>query len=342
MEIDTLSKDRSYEPSTVTNVKGLETEIPKRDLLEDIPTETFLEILSFLKDDAYLNNCLAVSKKWHPIVKQAIYAHNTFDYKKWKRYFGKIESLSGNHLYLPANVNRIRMSQCPIWPEKTIGETHLLLLLPEKVNGNPLTLRYFGELIKRYFPKHKEGYICFNNAAKEQDQQIENTHWLYMTKYPIPESRKKSYAKQMELLNSLPSMGTQNYRAPKAIEAAIAIVTKNITSNNHLFNSEDSISTYTRCQEKDNENSQIIVGGYCSDGLYINSSKSDCNSVAIAGVFVPGDSQEPFPLVHHTILQSFANIRSTVNLAINSSSSALNISNLGIRQFLSTLLSFQS
>ena len=50
---------------------------------------------------------------------------------------------------MPSNIHAILTSPCPFDPTKTVRETHLLVLVPARVNGAPLTLNLLGELVKK-------------------------------------------------------------------------------------------------------------------------------------------------------------------------------------------------
>ena len=57
--------------------------------------------------------------------------------------------MSGVEPPLPPDIHQILASPCPIWPGKTIQETHMLTLIPATVNNQPFTLKTLGELIKQ-------------------------------------------------------------------------------------------------------------------------------------------------------------------------------------------------
>jgi hypothetical protein len=64
---------------------------------------------------------------------------------EWKYYFGDV----GPAPDLPSNMGAILDSTCPFWPGKKVRDTHLLVLIPATVNGEPFTLNLLGELIQR-------------------------------------------------------------------------------------------------------------------------------------------------------------------------------------------------
>lgn len=74
-----------------------------------------------------------------------------FGKSKWEQYYGAV----GEEPALPFNINQILEEPCPIWPQKKIKETHLLVLIPKTINGKPLTLQLLRELVKK--PKDSGG-----------------------------------------------------------------------------------------------------------------------------------------------------------------------------------------
>ena len=54
----------------------------------------------------------------------------------------------GDEPPLPPNIYEILASPCPFDPEKTVRETHMLVLVPARVNGVPLTLNHMDELVQ--------------------------------------------------------------------------------------------------------------------------------------------------------------------------------------------------
>ena len=63
----------------------------------------------------------------------------------WEKYFGEV----GIEPPLPPNIHDILESSCPFWPAKKVKETHLLVLIPQTVNGKALTLDYLEQLIQK-------------------------------------------------------------------------------------------------------------------------------------------------------------------------------------------------
>ena len=111
-----------------------------------------------------------------------------FGAEQWKKYFGDV----GQEPPLPANIHEILNSPCPFIQGKKKEETHLLVLIPATLNGQPLTLKRLGALMKARDSKLKEGgYRYFNDNGNHIDTPFETSHWVLMTKDVIEGSRSK-------------------------------------------------------------------------------------------------------------------------------------------------------
>lgn len=65
----------------------------------------------------------------------------------------KDEDLEEEWRSLPWNIAGILEGRCPIFPEKRVTDTHMLVRLPKT-----LTLKSLGELAKKYFSANDTGY----------------------------------------------------------------------------------------------------------------------------------------------------------------------------------------
>jgi hypothetical protein len=84
---------------------------------------------------------------------------------------------------------------CPFWPEKQLKDTHLLVLVPAEVNGQPFSLNLLRDLVQH--PKngvHKTQYHRSydhdhpNNLLKAQlgAASPAASYWLLMTRDVLP------------------------------------------------------------------------------------------------------------------------------------------------------------
>ena len=189
-----------------------------------------------------------------------------FGAAEWEKYFGAV----GEEPPLPKDIVQILKSTCPFFPGKTVEETHLLTLIPQTVNGKPLTLDTLEELIKS--PQkggHATQYRNYSEyVKKELGAKSFASHWVLMTRDVIPDSRNKSYDEQKALVRRHAEQSGISYELPTALKAATAILMHHVRSGERLYS--DSPYTYTRCIEKvDRDKWPLAIGGFASGGLAV-------------------------------------------------------------------------
>jgi hypothetical protein len=194
-----------------------------------------------------------------------------FGAKEWAHYFGEV----GEAPDLPRDIDTILSSTCPFWPEKEVGHTHLLVLIPATVDGAPFTLNLLGELIRR--PRNggnETKYRYYSNIVKAQlgEASPDRSYWLLMTRDVLENSRSKVYAAQRALVASHAGRTGQPYEIPGALEAATSILMHHVRTGERLFG--DTPWTYAHCQEVINNRHGVrypnFVGGFESSGLFVS------------------------------------------------------------------------
>jgi hypothetical protein len=186
-----------------------------------------------------------------------------FGKAQWKKYFGDI----GVEPPLPPDIEQILNAPCPFWPDKKVRETHLLTLIPQTVNGKPLTLKSLGELVKAPKQGHSTQYRYLNHG-QYTDPSAPAAHWALLTRDVIPGSHSKPYADQEALVFSHAQKTRLPYQVPTIVDAAVSIFMEHVHSGVFLYG--ESPRTYTRCQEKYDANWQLVVGGFAPAGLNVN------------------------------------------------------------------------
>lgn len=191
-----------------------------------------------------------------------------FGKEMWSNYFGDI----GEVPRLPENICAILDESCPFTKGKKVAETHLLVLIPQMLEGTPLSLHRFGELVQNITKTYLD-------VDKEIDNEITNkpfhaSHWVLITKDVLEESRKMSYQTQQSICKSHPL-----YMIPRVNEVVVATFIEYLLTGVCLFNREQ--WTYTRCLDQC-ANEQLIVGGFSPSSLYIGISGEDHKQNGIA------------------------------------------------------------
>jgi tetratricopeptide (TPR) repeat protein len=195
-----------------------------------------------------------------PISKEVPLPSMAFGKAKWEKYFGDI----GVEPPLPPNIEEILNSSCIFWSGKKVRDTHLLVLVPEKVNGRPFHLDSLAELIKSPKSGHKTEYRYYNSdVKKELGTKSLGSYWVLMTREVIPDSTHKSYEDQKALVQQYAQKSKIPYEFPKALEAATAILMHHVETGERLYP-----NIWTRCQEKVCNNQwPAAIGGFSSGGL---------------------------------------------------------------------------
>jgi len=242
-----------------------------------LPTDVIDNIIFRNLSLPALGRCSSVCKVWKEMTEKQI---NTFSHEKAfgpKEWFIHFGTHLKNVLRLPPDIAEILSSPCPFWPGKQVYETHLLVLIPQTVNGQPLTLKTLGELIKKPLTGHATQYSNFY-LGEYTDPAAPPSHWVLMTSDVIEGSRNKSYPDQQMLLSQ---KGQGDYAVPTILDATVCIFMEYIRSGTRLYS--DSPWTYSRCQEKYNANWQLGVGGFALGGLGVGDDGGVREFIGVAG-----------------------------------------------------------
>jgi hypothetical protein len=144
-----------------------------------------------------------------------------------------------------------------------VHETHLLVLVPETVNGQPLTLKTLGELVEKPLTGSATQYSNFE-LGKYTDPAAPSSHWALMTCDVIEEGLDKSCLDQQTLLSQ---KGHGVYAVPTILDATVCIFMEYFRSGIRLYSSP---WTWIRCQEKYPADLQLFVGGFYEGGLDVD------------------------------------------------------------------------
>jgi hypothetical protein len=205
---------------------------------------------------------------------------NTFSHEKAfgpKEWFIHFGTHLRNVPRLPPNIAEILSASCPFWLGKKVHETHFLVLVPQAVDDQPLTLETLGELVKKPLTDSATPYSYFKLGAYT-DSAVSSSHWVLLTRDVIEGSRNETYPDQQTLLSE---KGHGVYAVPTLLDATVCIFLEHIRSGTSLYG--HSPWTYTRCQEKYNADWQLCVGGFDPAGLRIDYSSNDDEHDGVAG-----------------------------------------------------------
>lgn len=233
-------------------------ELPEEILHDTISQMTYL----------HLAKCCAVSRLWSSYfsnkIKEAFLTQLVFGKKKWLLYFGDV----GEAPDLPPGIYEILKSTCPIWPDKRTYETHLLVLIPKRVNGQLLQMKTLGENIQNPKQGNPTKYRNVPHINEEQMEHIQQSYWVLFTKDVIPESRNKVTSEQKQLVSDLAERIQADYQLPKGLEAVTAIFTHYVEHGEYLYSNKP--RTCTQCEEP-----LTAVGEFSINGLRVFSGNNE-------------------------------------------------------------------
>ena len=159
--------------------------------------------------DVMIHSASAVKYKKEFLDSQPKIAYGS---KEWAECIGDV----GKVPPLSPRIHEVLKSQSPFWPEKTVKETCILVLIPATVNGKPLTLRILGPLVEASSKGNQTGFRNISTSCLSGfgDTPVKESHWVLMTKNVLPESRNQGYAFQKELVEKA------GYKIPGLVEAS--------------------------------------------------------------------------------------------------------------------------
>lgn len=190
-----------------------------------------------------------------------------FGKASWEKYFGDV----GEEPPIPDTILRDLGNPCPIFEGKRVKDTHLLVLVPEKVGGEPLTLNLLESLIES--PKgggNIAKYTCYDSDVKREfgNTPAPSSHWVLMTRDVLPDSRNQKYDDQLALVLALKERTDIPYEMPTALDALTSILMHHVRTGERLY-SEDPL-TVTRCQEKVYNNRwPMVIGRFGAEGISV-------------------------------------------------------------------------
>jgi hypothetical protein len=175
---------------------------------------------------------------------KAIAEEYGFGPENWARYFGDV----GQVPPLPSKIEEILAGPCPYWEGRHVRDTHMLVLVPATVNGEPFTLNHLGEMIQEPKEGHATKYGSYGEGVRKEigDRAPEQPYWVLMTKDVVPGSLKKIYEEHSSILK-------ESYRPPRTLEVVTALLM-------HYVRTEAGQgSIHTWCEEKV-EQEQLFIG----------------------------------------------------------------------------------
>ena len=252
------------------NLERLHIDVPKLRALKADNNAKLNEMVVTSSTSMELNveNC--------PLLTEVVFRDEAFGKKEWEKYFGEV----GEEPPLPANIEEILNEPCPFWENKKVKETHLLVLIPNTINGKPFTMNYLGELIQNLESGHSTKYGYYYNGAKEAvGDKSYPSHWVLMTRDIIPGSRGKSYSDCCGLIANHSKETGFPYGLPHLLEATASILMHYVRTGERLYSENPRTDLYSQDVDKDNA---LVVGSFASGGLNVHG-RVDFRCCGVAG-----------------------------------------------------------
>lgn len=184
---------------------------------------------------------------------------------------------------LPWNIEQILNSKCPIFceerkPNEThykVEDTHSLYLDPfPTINALEASVNVYGQ---SYYPHENPLRIqrfWAENCRRAHGNVEFEPQWILISNNVLPDSRKKSYEEQAQMVADLSKEAFVNYEVPSLKAAIAASFLHKVATGASLYTKGDSQSyifdTYTRVQETIGKQDHMAVGAFAPSGLDVN------------------------------------------------------------------------
>ena len=216
--------------------------------LKEIDAVTFP--LIDLIDLINIDNC--------PLLTKTIFRNKVFGKKDWEKYFGDI----GEEPPLPYSIEDILNEPCSFWPDRKVKETHLLVLIPNTVNGKPFTINYLQKLIQEPKSGFATTYDYYRYAiSKPLEHKSYRSHWALMTNDIIPRSRNAFRQWNWFIADHSAKTGIP-CKLPHELDVATCILTYYVRTGERLYS-----CTTTCTKDVDERGSRLSVGYFSNKGL---------------------------------------------------------------------------
>jgi hypothetical protein len=246
-----------------------------------------------LDDWSVLSRACAV---WKTMIQPLLLDEVIFGKDKWKKIPG-VQDVGDEPVLSIDQLKAILGMKCPFFNEpdltmahrfqdgktRKVWQTHMLILFPEKINGEPCTVNSVGKI----FRFEKEGdiksvyeLIPGDDDAEFRNKQAPKSYFALVTRDLVPRSRGEKYEIKENLLKN------KGYRVSNPNEAITSIVIMNLgpseAKKGYFFGREGEYWTYTTTTEKDGD-WPLIVGAAARSGLCVYRDDGDYDDVGALG-----------------------------------------------------------
>lgn len=257
------------EPSEISNSQDMPEKKMKGNLsngknyINITPPEIVLKYFSYL-NGIDLAKCSSVNKEWKELADDRLLWRNIihreiiiFGKHEWNRCFGDVGK---EPPFSSKNIYKIMKGPCPFFSGSTVQQTHTLVLIPEKVNNEPLTLNNFIKLVNNtlsVYPKMDTYGISHTILNLYGDRiTVFKSGWVLLTNDTLRKSEGLSYSQQQKMIQKLSEqfqndhqINELDYRVPKMIEVMISLAFRYISFRRLNKPFPQQRLSFTQCQE---------------------------------------------------------------------------------------------
>jgi len=235
---------------------------------ESFPQDAFNEIISCSKQSLVALSC--INKQFNKLTND--YAKNNlpescFGEKEWKKYGADIGILPAISLKIIQDFD---------------GSKFILTLIPETLNGEPLTLTSIDEFIKSLKKNDESNYFfsLLKSGISNETAGKHEAHYMMLSKDVlggeglVNGTRNKSFKIQEKLVKE------KGFEIPNLRDVVVSLFMHNINKREVFLYPDESNSgrvTYTRVQEQNNQGYRIIVYGFFALALNLGHGYDDDN-----------------------------------------------------------------
>lgn len=252
---------------------------------DHIPVEIQVEVFSYLDvDDLKSTYCI---KPWQDLTRErlvrVVYQKMAFNSMEWNRYFQV--NVDGSHYRtLPFDMAKRMFQQCPIFHEKKIMDTHVLMWIPKTINGEAFAINSICELFKDRFPSPTICYYdIWNRILKSYgDIPLNESHWVLLSQNIVPGTVRKSLEEKEQCIAKLANRSGIPYKMPNILDVVTCIFLSHFSSKGTFF--DRGCYTLTSCQEPGAiigaiEESPITKKAYLVTGIVENGALAQWTAV---------------------------------------------------------------
>ena len=247
--------------------------------LENAPeTQRIMRELEWLKTVTPTDFCEEMERRCELIPRELL-GKNFLGAEAWSRQGIDV----GTEPALPATITEeLLNSACPLHPGEKIKDTHLLVLVPKTVNGEPYTALKLDELCATRkgsgYPLIYYGFRSWKEQPWASQQQVQS-EWVLIPKSD-PDPEKVSADKHFRSKNIAAQQNVHDehygeYREVKTLELMTAVLLYD------LANKERLVPEYLRCEEPNASGGRVCVGDFYAAGLRVIDDDGDFDNLNI-------------------------------------------------------------